>query len=143
MQQVNALEVTPNKQSLAVASYQHIYMYDLLSNNPNAIINYEGTSKNVTDVGFQEDGKWMYSGGEDGSVRIWDLQMKESESKLFTAKNPVTCVCLHPNQNELFVGDQNGNIYRWDIRTDHYEQFVRRSELRLELLVFSSICVFL
>jgi hypothetical protein len=28
----------------------------------------------VTGVGFQEEGKWMYTGGEDCSARIWDLR---------------------------------------------------------------------
>lgn len=49
-------------------------MYDLSSANPNPVINYEGVSKNVTGVGFQEEGKWMYTGGEDCSARIWDLR---------------------------------------------------------------------
>jgi G protein beta subunit-like protein len=49
-------------------------MYDLNSSNPNPVINYEGVSKNVTGVGFQEEGKWMYTGGEDCSARIWDLR---------------------------------------------------------------------
>ena len=50
-------------------------MYDLKSNNPNPVINYDGISKNVTAVGFHGDGKWMYSGGEDNSARIWDLRL--------------------------------------------------------------------
>lgn len=59
---------------LLVTGYQHIRMYDLNSSNPNPVINYEGVSKNVTGVGFQEEGKWMYTGGEDCSARIWDLR---------------------------------------------------------------------
>lgn len=103
-------------------------MYDLTTNNPNAISNYEGTSKNVTGIGFQEQGKWMYSGGEDCRARIWDLRSRNASNqavKLFEVQAPVTCVCLHPNQVELFVGDQNGVIYRWDLRTDNNEQLVR------------------
>lgn len=124
-QQVNALEITPDKKFLAAASYLHIYMYDLQSNNPSAIVNYEGTSKNVTSVGFQEDGKWMYSGGEDCRARIWDMRSKNSQCpKIFEVQAPINCVCLHPNQVELFVGDQNGIIYRWDLRTDNNEQLV-------------------
>lgn len=37
-------------------------MYDLNSNNQNPVINYDGVSKNVTAVGFHEEGKWMYTG---------------------------------------------------------------------------------
>ena len=30
-----------------------------------------GVSKNVMAVGFQEAGRWMYTGGEDGTAKIW------------------------------------------------------------------------
>ncbi len=38
------------------------------------VINYESHTNNVTAVGFQCDGKWMYSGSEDGTVKIWDVR---------------------------------------------------------------------
>nr|CAI5845581.1 unnamed protein product [Callosobruchus analis] len=127
--QVNDLEISHDKHLLAAASYQHIYMYDLTSNNPNAIVNYEGTSKNVTSVGFQEDGKWMYSGGEDCRARIWDLRSRNNQCpKIFEVQAAINCTCLHPNQVELFVGDQNGIIYRWDIRTDNNEQLIPEND---------------
>mgnify|MGYP003686485585 CR=1 FL=1 len=50
-------------------------MYDLNSDNPNPVVNYDGIQKNVTSVGFHEEGKWMYTGGEDNTVRIWDLRL--------------------------------------------------------------------
>ena len=44
------------------------------------VVNYDGVSKNVTAVGFHEDGKWMFTGGEDSSARIWDLRYCMSQS---------------------------------------------------------------
>jgi WD40 repeat protein len=35
---------------------------------------YEGHTGNVTAVGFSCDGSWMYSGGEDETVKIWDVR---------------------------------------------------------------------
>lgn len=72
--QVNALDITPDSQLLAAAGYQHIRMYEINSSNPNPTVNYEGVQKNVTAVGFHQDGHWMYTGGEDCSARIWDLR---------------------------------------------------------------------
>ena len=43
------------------------------------VMDYDGISKNVTDVGFCETGKWMYTGGEDGTARIWDLRYADNE----------------------------------------------------------------
>lgn len=44
--------------------------------------------------------------------------------RIFQVSAPVNCVCLHPNQAELIVGDQSGVIHLWDLRSDHNEQLV-------------------
>lgn len=123
-QQVNMLEITPNRNLLAAASYQYIRMYDLGSNTPTAIITYEGVSKNITCVGFNNRGSWMYSGGEDGKVRIWDVERSTNISHSYDVNAPITSVKLHPNQVELIIGDQNGTIHSWDMRTNAALQYV-------------------
>ncbi|KXJ27134.1 target of rapamycin complex subunit lst8 [Exaiptasia diaphana] len=123
--QVNAMEITPDRQLLAAAGYQHIRMYDINSSHANPVVNYDGVSKNVTAVGFHEDGKWMFTGGEDASARIWDLRSRNLQcQRVFQVNAAVNCVCLHPNQGELIVGDQSGAIHMWDLRTDHNEQLI-------------------
>ncbi|OWF51796.1 Target of rapamycin complex subunit lst8 [Mizuhopecten yessoensis] len=113
--------------------YQHIRMYDLNSNNPNPVINYEGISKNITGVGFQEEGKWMYTGGEDNNVRIWDLRSRNQQcQRLFQVNAPINCVCLHPNQGELFIGDQSGSIHIWDLKTNNNEQLIPEPDASIQ-----------
>lgn len=121
--QVNVLEITPDRQHIAAGGYQHIRTYDINSTNTNPVINYEGLSKNVTALGFHEDGLWMFSGGEDFSARIWDSRARaQTCQRVFETNAPVNCACLHPNQCELFIGDQSGSIYVWDLRNNHNEQ---------------------
>uniref|UniRef100_T1JEE6 Target of rapamycin complex subunit lst8 n=1 Tax=Strigamia maritima TaxID=126957 RepID=T1JEE6_STRMM len=121
--QVNALEITPDRQLIAATGYQNIRVYDLNSINPNPVIKYEGLSKNVTSLQFHEDGKWMITGGEDSIARIWDLRSRSQKcQRLFQVSAPVNCIRLHPNQGELVVGDQNGTIHIWDLNTDNAEQ---------------------
>uniref|UniRef100_A0A8C5QUX9 Target of rapamycin complex subunit lst8 n=1 Tax=Leptobrachium leishanense TaxID=445787 RepID=A0A8C5QUX9_9ANUR len=127
--QVNALEVTPDRSMIAAAGYQHIRMYDLNSNNPNPVINYDGVSKNITSVGFHEDGRWMYTGGEDCMARIWDLRSRNLQcQRIFQVNAPINTVLLHPNQAELIVADQSGAIHIWDLKTDHNEQIIPENE---------------
>ena len=46
-------------------------------------------------------------GGEDGCVRIWDLRMRNLQcQRIYQAQSPVNSVVLHPNQQEILVGDQ-------------------------------------
>ncbi|XP_017768318.1 PREDICTED: target of rapamycin complex subunit lst8 [Nicrophorus vespilloides] len=122
--QVNMLEITPDRRYLAAASYQHIRMFDLTTTNQNHDFNYEGVPKNVTAVGFEKNTKWMYSGGEDGKVRIWDLRETTNNPHHYEVFAPVTCVQLHPNQSEVFIGDQNGTIHMWDMKTDNADQYI-------------------
>ena len=58
--------------------------------------------------GFQADQKWLYTGSEDGSVRVWDSRSNACSRK-YDCGVPVNTVALHPNQVELISGDQNGN----------------------------------
>jgi G protein beta subunit-like protein len=75
--QVNALEITPDGCQLAAAGYGHIRMYDLQSPTPTAVINFEGVSKNITAVGFQADGRFMFTGGEDCTAKLWDMRVRQ------------------------------------------------------------------
>jgi len=129
---VNSLAIARDGSTIAAGGYQHIRMFDLTSNNLNPIVNYEG-SKNIMTVGFQEDGRWMYTGGEDCSARIWDLKMRNlSCQKVYQANSPVNCVNLHPNQQELVIGDQSGIIHIWNLQTDQSEQLIPEPNISIQ-----------
>lgn len=78
----------------------------------------------------------MYSGGEDCKARIWDLKDSASQApRCYNAGNPITSVSLHPNQVELFIGDQNGIIHRWDLKTDNTDQIVSSPNFSLSMCI--------
>jgi len=114
------MEITPDRQLLAAAGFQHIRIYDISdTNNQSPVINYEIMSKNVTAVGFQESGKWMYTGGEDCFCRIWDLRARNLHcQRMYQTNSPINTCQLHPNQLKIYIGDQNGFIHKWDLRKD-------------------------
>lgn len=37
-------------------------------------MSFDGHKNNVTAVGFQCDGRWMFTGSEDGTVKLWDVR---------------------------------------------------------------------
>ena len=85
------------------------------SNNPQPVASFDGHTNNVTAVGFQRDGRWMYTGSEDGTVRIWDPRAPGGCQREYESRAAVNTVVLHPNQVELLSADQNGNIRVWDL----------------------------
>jgi len=112
--QINRLEITPDRQYIAAAGNPHIRFFEVNTNNPNPVTSFDGHKTNVTSVGFQKDGKWMFTGSEDHTIKIWDIRAPGCQRN-FECPGPVNTVALHPNQVELISGDQNGNIRVWDL----------------------------
>ena len=61
------------------------------------ISTFEGHRGNVVACGFQRDGQWMYTGSEDGTLKVWDLRTPTPQRD-YNHLGAVTCVVLHPNQ---------------------------------------------
>ncbi|GBP33759.1 Target of rapamycin complex subunit lst8 [Eumeta japonica] len=80
-----------------------------------------------------EDGKWMYTGGEDSTAKIWDLRSPQLQcQRIFQVSAPVNAVCLHPDQSQIMVGDQSGIIHLWDLNTDHNDQLIPEAEASVQ-----------
>jgi G protein beta subunit-like protein len=123
--QVNSLCITPNKKFLAVAGNPHVRLFEIATSNPNPVCarfivviglrvtvfltctcccvvlcqvtSFDGHTSNVTSVGFQKDCKWMYTGSEDGTVKIWDIRAPGYQRD-YQSKSAINTVALHPNQ---------------------------------------------
>jgi G protein beta subunit-like protein len=99
---------------VAAAGNPHIKIFEVESNNPNAVVSHDGHTGNVVEVGFGKGGQWMFSGSEDGTVKIWDNRAKGCQREM-ESRSAVNAVVLHPNQSELVSGDNAGNIRIFDL----------------------------
>jgi target of rapamycin complex subunit LST8 len=131
--QINRLEITPDKQFIAAAGNPHIRLYEIQqstgtisSNNNNSsimndkntqdptVLTLEGHTGNVTSLGFQKDGRYLYTGSEDGTLKVWDLSNPYC-SRSYNVGAPVNSVCLRTDRDEFITGDQNGYVKIWDL----------------------------
>ncbi|KAJ9074218.1 TOR complex subunit lst8 [Entomophthora muscae] len=112
--QVNKLCISPDKRFLAAGGQQHIRLYDINSLNPNPVHTFEGHTNNITSIAFHADGKWMVSGSEDGTLKIWDTRTPVVQRN-YDHKAPVNDVVIHPNSNQLISCDQSGSIKLWNL----------------------------
>jgi len=106
---VNCLQIEPDKQFLAVAGNSMVRFFEINGNSNTPVTSFDGHSSNVASLGFQREGKWMFTGSEDSTVKIWDLRASGCQRD-YQCGSPVTSVALHRNQGELVVGLQNGKV---------------------------------
>eukprot|EP01027_Heterolobosea_sp_BB2_P002333 GEZU01003492.1.p1 GENE.GEZU01003492.1~~GEZU01003492.1.p1 ORF type:complete len:159 (-),score=9.37 GEZU01003492.1:62-538(-) len=123
--QVNCLAVSPDKQILAAAGHHHVRLFEVNSNNPAPMNSLEGHKNNITTLGWQRDGKWIYTGSEDNTIRIWDMRTLTCQ-RTYKCDAAVNSLSLHPNQGEIFSADQNGVIRVWDLTANAQAQEVVR-----------------
>jgi G protein beta subunit-like protein len=131
---VNVLAITHNKEFLAAAGNNHIRLYHLntlvlnilfytknrvFSNSQQSPIlgSFDGHTGNVISLGFNCTDQWLYSGSEDGTVKLWDIR-SFSVQRNYKCSGAVTSVSLHPNQGELISGDEMGALRVWDLTAD-------------------------
>lgn len=64
---MNKLEITPDKQQIAAGGNPSLRLFDIATGSATS---YDGHTNNVTAIGFQKDGKWFFTGSEDGTIKI-------------------------------------------------------------------------
>ncbi|KGB78979.1 G protein beta subunit-like protein [Cryptococcus deuterogattii 99/473] len=112
--QVNRLAISPNKAYVAAAGNATVRIWDIqsLSNTPIATL--EGHTGNVVALAYSALGKWIVTGSEDGTVKVWDTRTAQTQ-RIYLHDCPVNDVVIHPNQGELISCDQSGSVKIWDL----------------------------
>ncbi|CAD6575329.1 MAG: TOR complex subunit lst8, partial [Tremellales sp. Tagirdzhanova-0007] len=130
--QVNRLAISPDKTFLAAAGNTLVRIWDIPSLNNAPVTSLEGHTANITALAYSAQGKWLVTGSEDGTVKVWDTRQVELVSfqryriisglaptsqvqRNYAHEAPVNDVVIHPNQGELISCDQAGSVKIWDL----------------------------
>ncbi|KAH9511567.1 Target of rapamycin complex subunit lst8 [Dermatophagoides farinae] len=138
---VNALAITPTRELLASAGFQHIRLYDVQSNASTPLINFEGISKNVSSIGFSPNTTFMYTGGEDFYARIWDIRSRRLTCQRHCGlKTPINSLFLHPNEIEIYIADQSGSIWIWNLQNDQLQRLFVTNDGFIQHIAYDKEC---
>ncbi|KAI9010933.1 WD40-repeat-containing domain protein [Phycomyces nitens] len=115
--QVNRLCISPDKTVLAASAHQNVRLYDINSTNGKPFVTFGEHTGNITATGFHGEGRWMYTAGEDGHLKIWDTRACRTPvlTRSFNNGAPINDAVMHANQGELITCDQNGSVKIWDL----------------------------
>ncbi|KAF1746396.1 hypothetical protein GCK72_022850 [Caenorhabditis remanei] len=105
--QINTMNFTGTGRDLVVGSFQRADLFDINSGfTPKATVQ---VPKNVTAVGFEKNGRWMYTGGEEGTCRLWEMRSgRMIVVCALSLKTHVLSMAVNTNQTELFVSTACG-----------------------------------
>ncbi|MCY7334062.1 MAG: hypothetical protein LH649_15725 [Pseudanabaena sp. CAN_BIN31] len=71
----------------------------------------------VNYLAFSRDGKMFASGGDDGSIGLWDLNKGQNQdSRLLSGHDkPVTSISFSPNKKLLASGSKDKTVRIWQL----------------------------
>ena len=79
-------------------------------------LKYEGHSSYVNSVTISPDGKYIVSGSDDETIKIWDIKTGECLNTL-EGQNRVKSVTISPDGKYIVSGSIDKTIKIWDIKT--------------------------
>ncbi|RNE98348.1 hypothetical protein TraAM80_08870 [Trypanosoma rangeli] len=83
-------------------------------NNP-CVHTFVGHTRGVWALELVSPNNQLWSGGEDTTIRVWDLQSLKCVTVLEHHRSPIACLTLV--EHRVWSGDKHGHILLWDLKT--------------------------
>lgn len=79
-----------------------------------------GHTQYISSVGYSPDGKKVVCGGEDHSIRVYDVITGTEDVVLIGHSADVTQVAFHRNSSTIISASKDGTVRSWDTTTRAY-----------------------
>src|SRR5581483_9410705 len=90
-------------------------------------------SEAIRSLSFSHDGKYCATGGEDGTVRIWEVQSGKEERRFYYKRleigGIVNAVVFAPDSNAVVGIAHPSGVYTWAWTKDPAPRVIAKGEL--------------
>jgi hypothetical protein len=115
----NAVYFPDGKRMATAAVDNSVRIWDTDSGTQMVVLEHTGRAAALA---ISNDGKWIITGGDDRSAKIFDSQTGELKFVLPDHRSEVTAVALSPDGRLALTGDLRGRVALWDIKTQKIVQ---------------------
>ncbi|MDJ0737938.1 MAG: WD40 repeat domain-containing protein [Nostocaceae cyanobacterium] len=84
----------------------------------------EGNKSRVNTLCITPDGQTLFSGSEDGNLRIWDWRKKKFQ-EIFCFQTGIKYICLHPKAKTIFISSISDNIKELSYQNTNSQRIVK------------------
>ena len=105
----------PNGKRFATAAVDNtVRIWDADSGTQFAMLEHTGRAAALA---ISADGKWLLTGSDDKSAKVWNTQTGALAFALTGHRNEVSAVAFSPNGLLAVSGDSRGRVSLWDLKT--------------------------
>ena len=116
------------KDTIAVSlSIGKIAILDGITGSQSAV--FSGHSQCVRSFAFSPDGTLLVSGGNDKTIKLWDVQTGGIIRTFYGHTNPVCTVSISADCAKISSGSHNRAIFLWDVHTGECYHIIEHQEL--------------
>lgn len=107
---------SPDGKYLAVATSIGLWWYELSTMSPMDLWNTEQGI--ISTISFSSNGKWIATGGSDGSIKVWDVSSRVCIARMKRGKeqnqlwhqNEISCISFSPDNQQVAVSGRRDYI---------------------------------
>ncbi|OOF94051.1 hypothetical protein ASPCADRAFT_208654 [Aspergillus carbonarius ITEM 5010] len=91
----------------------------------------------VRSVAFSPDGRWLASGANDRTIKLWDVSTSTLQQTLEGHNGNVESIAFSPNGRQIASGSTDNTVKIWDLLTSTH-QTLEGHEKRVRSIAFSA-----